>query len=127
MINGEKWFTSAGRIADLLFVMCTNGMFVVPRATPGVEIMPEPRNHNHIVYRDVRVPLDHLLGPENGDFAASEVVRVLTGQPPLSAVNAAQVADTRRAADLRLNGLSYCRRWVSWPVIPAMSSKSLST
>src|SRR5438105_5121396 len=66
IINGEKWFTSAGRVADLLFVMCTNGMFVVPRTTPGVEIMPEPRNHNHIIYRDVRVPADHLLGPENG-------------------------------------------------------------
>src|SRR5689334_23005433 len=66
IINGEKWFTSAGRVADLLFVMCTNGMFVVPRATPGVEIMPEPRNHNHIIYRDVRVPADHLLGPEDG-------------------------------------------------------------
>ena len=66
VINGEKWFTSAGRVADLLFVMCTNGMFVVPRETPGVEIMPEPRNHNHIIYRDVRVPLDHLLGPEDG-------------------------------------------------------------
>ncbi len=66
VINGEKWFTSAGRVADILFVMCTNGMFVVPRDTPGVEIMPEPRNHNHIVYTDVRVPLDHLLGPENG-------------------------------------------------------------
>jgi alkylation response protein AidB-like acyl-CoA dehydrogenase len=46
--------------------MCTNGMFVVPRTTPGVEIQPEPRNHNHIIYRDVRVPLDHLLGPEDG-------------------------------------------------------------
>ncbi|MCU1500747.1 MAG: Acyl-CoA dehydrogenase, partial [Ilumatobacteraceae bacterium] len=66
VINGEKWFTSAGRVADILFVMCTNGMFVVPRNTPGVEIMPEPRNHNHIVYTDVRVPLDHLLGPPNG-------------------------------------------------------------
>ena len=66
VINGEKWFTSAGRVADILFVMCTNGMFVVPRKTPGVEIRPEPRNHNHIVYRDVRVPDDHLLGPENG-------------------------------------------------------------
>src|SRR5437764_1091870 len=66
VINGEKWFTSAGRRADILFVMCTNGMFVVPRKTPGVEILPEPRNHNHIVYRDVRVPADHLLGPENG-------------------------------------------------------------
>ena len=46
--------------------MCTNGMYVVPRETPGVEIMPEPRNHNHIIYNDVRVPLDHLLGPEDG-------------------------------------------------------------
>ena len=34
VINGEKWFTSAGRVADILFVMCTNGMFVVPRMTP---------------------------------------------------------------------------------------------
>jgi acyl-CoA dehydrogenase len=66
VINGEKWFTSAGRVADILFVMCTNGMFVVPRNTPGVEIQPEPRNHNHIIYRDVRVPADHLLGPEDG-------------------------------------------------------------
>jgi len=41
-------------------------MFVVPRETPGVEIQPEPRNHNHIIYNDVRVPLDHLLGPEDG-------------------------------------------------------------
>ena len=64
VINGEKWFTSAGRAADLLFVMCTNGMFVVPRKTPGVEFMPEPRAHNHIKYKNVRVPADHLLGPE---------------------------------------------------------------
>ncbi len=39
---------------------------MVPRDTPGVEIMPEPRNHNHIIYNDVRVPADHLLGPEDG-------------------------------------------------------------
>src|SRR3989440_8070076 len=66
VINGEKWFTSAGRAADILFVMCTNGMFVVPRETPGVEIQPFPSSHNHIIYNDVRVPLDHLLGPEDG-------------------------------------------------------------
>ena len=66
VINGEKWFTSAGRAADILFVMCTNGMFVVPRDTPGVEILPEPRLHNHIKYTDVVVPADHLLGPEDG-------------------------------------------------------------
>ena len=66
VINGEKWFTSAGRVADILFVMCTNGMFVVPRDTPGVEIMPEPRLHSHIKYNEVVVPADHLLGPEDG-------------------------------------------------------------
>ena len=67
VINGEKWFTSAGLGSDLLFVMCTNGIFVVPTKTEGVEFMPEgPRAHNHIRYNEVRVPLDHLLGPENG-------------------------------------------------------------
>src|SRR5207248_959632 len=66
VINGEKWFTSAGRATDILFVLCTNGMFIVPRETPGVEIMPYPASHNHIRYNDVRVPLDHLLGPEDG-------------------------------------------------------------
>jgi D-3-phosphoglycerate dehydrogenase / 2-oxoglutarate reductase len=35
------------------------------------------------------------------DFAASEVVRVLTGQPPLSPVNANQVGNIPRAADQR--------------------------
>ena len=72
VINGEKWFTSAGRVADLLFVMCVNGMFVVPRRTPGVEMMPEPRNHNHVIYRDVRIPLDHLLGPKDGAKALAQ-------------------------------------------------------
>jgi acyl-CoA dehydrogenase len=67
VINGEKWFTSAGRVADLLFVMTTTGMFVVPTDTPGVEFVPDgPRAHSHIRYSDVRVPLDHLLGPPDG-------------------------------------------------------------
>jgi acyl-CoA dehydrogenase len=66
VITGEKWFTSAGARADIIFVMCTNGMFVVPRETPGVEIMGYPPLHNHIRYNEVRVPLDNLLGPEDG-------------------------------------------------------------
>jgi alkylation response protein AidB-like acyl-CoA dehydrogenase len=67
IINGEKWFTSAGRNADILLVMCTNGIFVVPRETPGVEFLGDgPIAHGHIRYQDVRVPLDHLLGPEDG-------------------------------------------------------------
>jgi acyl-CoA dehydrogenase len=66
VITGEKWFTSAGARADIIFVMCTNGMFVVPRETPGVEIMGYPPMHNHIRYNEVRVPLENLLGPEDG-------------------------------------------------------------
>jgi alkylation response protein AidB-like acyl-CoA dehydrogenase len=67
VITGEKWFTSAGRFADIILVMCTNGIFVVPRETPGVEFIDDgPLAHAHIRYNDVRVPLDHLLGPEDG-------------------------------------------------------------
>lgn len=67
VINGEKWFTSAGRYSDILVVMCVNGMFIVPTGTPGVEFLTTgPREHSHIRYTDVRVPMDHLLGPEDG-------------------------------------------------------------
>jgi acyl-CoA dehydrogenase len=66
VITGEKWFTSAGARADIIFVMCTNGMFVVPRETPGVQVMEYPSLHNHIRYEHVRVPLGNLLGPEDG-------------------------------------------------------------
>ena len=41
-------------------------MFVVPRDTPGVEVMEYPALHNHIRYNNVRIPRDHLLGPEDG-------------------------------------------------------------
>ncbi len=66
VITGEKWFTSAGARADIIFVMCTNGMFVVPRETPGVEIMDYPQLHSHVRYNHVRVPSGNLLGPEDG-------------------------------------------------------------
>jgi acyl-CoA dehydrogenase len=66
VINGEKWFTSVGARADLIIVMCTNGMFLVPRETPGVEILGFPPLHNHIRYNNVRVPAGNILGPEDG-------------------------------------------------------------
>ncbi len=96
VINGEKWFTSAGRHADLLFVMCTNGMFVVPRDTAGVEIMDQPRTHDHIVYRDVRIPLDHLLGPEDGAKVLAQ--RRLGGGRIHHAMRA--IAQCKRAFDM---------------------------
>ena len=57
VINGEKWFTSAGRVADILFVMCTNGMYVVPRETPGRRDpagAPQPQPHH--LQRGARAP-----------------------------------------------------------------------
>jgi alkylation response protein AidB-like acyl-CoA dehydrogenase len=96
VINGEKWFTSAGARADILFVMCTNGMYVVPRDTPGVEIMDYPRLHNHIRYSDVRVPLDHLLGPEDGAKVLAQ--RRLGGGRIHHAMRT--VAQVRRAFDM---------------------------
>ena len=96
VINGEKWFTSAGRNADILFVMCTNGMFVVPRETPGVEIQDFPRNHEHIIYKDVRIPLDHLLGPEDGAKVLAQ--RRLGGGRIHHAMRA--IAQCKRAFDM---------------------------
>jgi acyl-CoA dehydrogenase len=96
VINGEKWFTSAGRIADIIFVMCTNGIFIVPRDTPGVEIMDQPRTHDHIVYNEVRVPLDHLLGPEDGAKVLAQ--RRLGGGRIHHAMRA--IAQCKRAFDM---------------------------
>jgi acyl-CoA dehydrogenase len=96
VINGEKWFTSAGRYADIIFVMCTNGIFIVPKDTPGVEIMDQPRTHDHIIYRDVRVPLDHLLGPENAGKVLAQ--RRLGGGRIHHAMRA--IAQCKRAFDM---------------------------
>ncbi len=96
VINGEKWYTSAGRYADIIFVMCTNGIFIVPRDTPGVEIKDQPRLHNHIIYTDVRIPLDHLLGPE--DSAKVLAQRRLGGGRIHHAMRA--IAQCRRAFDM---------------------------
>ena len=96
VINGEKWFTSAGRHADILFVVCTNGIYIVPRDTPGVEVLDEPRTHDHIKYKDVRLPLDHLLGPEGGARLLAQ--RRLGGGRIHHAMRA--IAQCRRAFDM---------------------------
>lgn len=60
-------------------------MFVVPRTTPGVEIlrdvstMGHPNaafgrygNHTEIAYRGVRVPADHLIGKVGDGFLLAQ-------------------------------------------------------
>jgi len=95
VINGHKWYSSNGSIADFLIVMAVTdpdapphkraSMFVVPVATPGVQIVrdvgtmehPESRfgmlgGHTEIVYDDVRVGRDALLGEEGEGFVIAQ-------------------------------------------------------
>jgi acyl-CoA dehydrogenase len=95
VINGHKWFTSNGSIADFLIVMAVTdpdarahqraSMFIVPADTPGVNIlrdvstMEHPQEefgklggHAEIVYEDVRVPADALLGDVGAGFLIAQ-------------------------------------------------------
>ncbi|MCB1693937.1 MAG: acyl-CoA dehydrogenase family protein [Pseudomonadales bacterium] len=91
VINGEKWFSSNARFATFLIVMTVTDpdapphqratMFVVPRDTPGVEIVrnvgvggeaPGHGTHGYVRYTDVRVPAANMLGPRGHAFAVSQ-------------------------------------------------------
>ena len=95
VINGHKWFSSNGSIADFLIVMCVTNpdvhpyqgcsMILVPADTPGVDILrdistmadPEPHfrrfgGHSEILYENVRVPYDNLLGREGDGFVLAQ-------------------------------------------------------
>jgi acyl-CoA dehydrogenase len=95
VINGHKWFTSNGSTADILIVMAVTNpdvhpyqgmsMVVVPRNTPGVNVlrnigtmdeahhpMDMPGGHAEILYEDVRVPYENLLGGEGQAFVLAQ-------------------------------------------------------
>jgi acyl-CoA dehydrogenase len=95
VINGHKWFTSNGSVADFLCVMVVtnpdvhpyqgSSMIIVPTDTPGVDIVrdiptmehPEPHfgrygGHSEIIYRDVRVPYENLIGNEGEGFILAQ-------------------------------------------------------
>ena len=95
VINGHKWFTSNGATSDILIVMAVTNpdvhpyqgmsMIVVPTKTPGVNIkrnigtMAEPEHpfdmpggHAEIIYEDVRVPYDNILGDEGQAFVLAQ-------------------------------------------------------
>jgi acyl-CoA dehydrogenase len=95
VINGHKWFSSNGSIADFLIVMAVTdpdarahqraSMFVVDVDTPGVNIvrdvatMEHPYdsfgrygNHAEILYEDVRIPTGALLGAEGAGFLIAQ-------------------------------------------------------
>ncbi|MEX0782178.1 MAG: acyl-CoA dehydrogenase family protein [Dehalococcoidia bacterium] len=92
VLNGRKWFTS-GILAERAKVMIVMGktdpeaarhrqqsMIVVPKATPGVSVErsltvfgnEDRGGHGQVLFENVRVPADHLLGEEGGGFAISQ-------------------------------------------------------
>jgi acyl-CoA dehydrogenase len=95
VLNGHKWFTSNGSIADFLIVMAVTdpdarphnraSMFIVDADAPGVNIvrdvatMEHPYeswgrygNHAEIRYEDVRLPGSALLGAEGAGFLIAQ-------------------------------------------------------
>ena len=96
VIDGRKWFSSNGSIADFLIVMAVTdpdarpsgraSMFIVPRDTPGVEILRDVPTmehpweqfgayggHSEIVYSDVRLAAPTRCSvPVGGGFALAQ-------------------------------------------------------
>jgi acyl-CoA dehydrogenase len=95
VINGHKWFTSNGSIADFLIVMAVTdpdarphqraSMLIVDADTPGIRIardvatMEHPYesfgrygNHAEVFYEDVRVPEQAMLGPQGAGFLIAQ-------------------------------------------------------
>lgn len=88
VINGRKWFTSgAGNAAYTTAMVRTEpdapdhsafSMIVVPTDTPGysiirdVKVMGQADGHYEVVYDNVRVPKENLLGPRGQGFKIAQ-------------------------------------------------------
>jgi acyl-CoA dehydrogenase len=95
VLSGHKWFTSNGSIADFLVVMAVTdpdakahdraSMFIVPVDAPGVTIVRDVPNmehpeehfgmlggHTEIVYDNVQLGPDGLLGKEGDGFLIAQ-------------------------------------------------------
>ncbi|HEY5833772.1 acyl-CoA dehydrogenase family protein [Streptomyces sp.] len=94
VINGRKWYISGAmnpKCAIFIVMGKTDpaadrhrqqSQILVPRGTPGLEVRRGMRvfgfddgdhgGHADIVFHDVRVPVDHLIGEEGGGFAIAQ-------------------------------------------------------
>ncbi|MFV0306317.1 MAG: acyl-CoA dehydrogenase family protein [Desertimonas sp.] len=111
VINGEKWMVSGGDYAAFHVVMAITdpdagrhrnmSLFVVPRETPGVEVIrnvhefgrPSYEHHSYLRYHDVRVPARNMLGPRGDAFGVMQarmgIARLLLGMRSVGAVRRA--------------------------------------
>jgi alkylation response protein AidB-like acyl-CoA dehydrogenase len=88
VITGRKWFTTGANRAAYTTVMCRTepdapdhaafSMIVVPTDNPGYQIVRETPvlgirgGHCEVLYDDVRVPKDNLLGPRGHGFVIAQ-------------------------------------------------------
>lgn len=93
VINGRKWFiTNAADPRTKLFIVMgqtspdhkeahrRQSMVLVPADAPGLTVVRNPpvmhqvhaNGHCEVLFEDVRVPLDNLLGEEGGGFALAQ-------------------------------------------------------
>jgi acyl-CoA dehydrogenase len=94
VINGHKWFTSNGLIADLLLVMAVTdpdappyertSMFLVPTDAPGVNRLRNiptmaggheqfGSGHSEIKYENVRIPRGNIVGRPGEAFRIAQL------------------------------------------------------
>ena len=93
VINGRKWFASAGSRPDCEFLLLVgvtdpnasrtrrHSIVIVPTATPGITFVRDLPTFGHInrldphpeiLFENVRVPVDNLLGTEGAGFAIGQ-------------------------------------------------------
>jgi acyl-CoA dehydrogenase len=93
VINGRKWFiTNAADPRTKLFIVMgqtspdrpephrRQSMVLVPAETPGLTVVRNPpvmhqvhlNGHCEVLFQDVRVPAENLLGEEGGGFALAQ-------------------------------------------------------
>jgi Acyl-CoA dehydrogenases len=91
VINGEKWFSSNAPFAEFFILLCVTdpdaamynkmSTIVIPHDTPGISFASLPGlpgepyplgTHAHVIYDNVRVPKDALLGPRGGGFMVAQ-------------------------------------------------------
>lgn len=90
VINGHKWLTTNGEIADFFIIMAVTNptvhpyqgcsQFLAPRDTPGIHILRDvpvmgPKDfggHVEMRYEDVRLPNSAILGGEGNGFMLAQ-------------------------------------------------------